>query len=671
MKRIISIALLLATTLAFTSCEKSETDEPQVDPNGKPAPTPSGISVTKEVDLGLSVKWAGYNIGATSPEETGNFYSWGETSTKSNYTASTYRYYQDGDYIEIGSDISGSSYDIATTMWGGEWRMPTYDELNELYDKCTWTWIEYEGINGYKVTGPNGNSIFLPAAGNKDGVNHYSGNVYGFYWSGTADPDGGYSCMLIFTGVEGMEYFGKSTQYNLRYYGCPVRAVKGAMPERDLGISTSMEVDLGLSVMWSGYNLGATSPEQFGDYYAWGELETKDNYTSSTYNFNYRGWQNISGTTRDIVCQQMGGEWHIPTYAELRELVDNCTAEAVTYKGVKGFKITGPNGNSIFLPAAGYKKGTSLYAKALHGYYWTGSSDGNANIKIHNLYTTGTPHDVLYYYGLPIRPVKGLLPSQATSEEIDIFSSLEKDEMVYVKGGTFTMGATSEQVGEADSDESPAHQVTLGDYCIGKYEVTQGLWEAVMKYSGTCADGSSMSAYSSDVWLGSDPTSGCGLGSDYPAYYVSWEDIVNVFIPRLNKITGKTFRLPTEAEWEFAARGGNNSRGCKYSGGNTIGDVAWYSGNASSTTHPVGTKSPNELGLYDMSGNVWEWCSDWYGSYPSSSQTNPTGPSSGSSRVSRGGSWSSTARDCRVSFRFYSNPEFRYYYLGFRLACGL
>ena len=244
-------------------------------------------------------------------------------------------------------------------------------------------------------------------------------------------------------------------------------------------------------------------------------------------------------------------------------------------------------------------------------------------------------------------------------------------DMVKVEGGTFTMGATSEQIGDADSDESPVHQVTLSDYYIGKYEVTQGLWEAVMRYSGTCADGSSMSAYSSDVWLGSDPTSGCGLGSDYPAYYVSWEDIVNVFIPRLNKITGKTFRLPTEAEWEFAARGGNNSRGCKYSGGNTIGDVAWYSGNASSTTHPVGTKSPNELGLYDMSGNVWEWCSDWYGSYPSSSQTNPTGPSSGSSRVSRGGSWSSTARDCRVSFRFYSNPEFRYYYLGFRLACGL
>lgn len=240
--------------------------------------------------------------------------------------------------------------------------------------------------------------------------------------------------------------------------------------------------------------------------------------------------------------------------------------------------------------------------------------------------------------------------------------------MISVEGGTFTMGATSEQASDADSDESPAHQVTVSDYYIGKYEVTQGLWEAVMSYRGTCADGSSMSAYASDVWLGSNPSSSCGLGANYPAYYVSYEDIVDIFIPRLNQITGRTFRLPTEAEWEYAARGGNKSRGYKYSGSNTIGDVAWYTSNSSSKTHEVGTKSPNELGIYDMSGNVWEWCSDWYGSYSTSSQVDPTGPTTGSSRVLRGGSWDDGAGNCRVSFRGYGTPSSRNYGSGFRLV---
>lgn len=263
--------------------------------------------------------------------------------------------------------------------------------------------------------------------------------------------------------------------------------------------------------------------------------------------------------------------------------------------------------------------------------------------------------------------------------DTDIFAELEKDEMIYVKGGTFTMGATSEQ-GTSDpyNDEYPTHQVTLSDFYIGKYEVTQQLWEYVMKYSGTCADGSTMSAYASDVWLGSNPSSTYGVGNYYPAYYVSWEDIVNIFIPRLNKITGKTFRLPTEAEWEYAARGGNKSKGYKYSGSNTIGEVAWYTvnaydvGSSSSNygTHQVGTKSPNELGIYDMSGNVWEWCSDWYSSsyYSSSPSTNPTGPSSGSNRVLRGGSWGYDAQYCRVSHRGGNDPDYRLSGSGFRLV---
>lgn len=216
--------------------------------------------------------------------------------------------------------------------------------------------------------------------------------------------------------------------------------------------------------------------------------------------------------------------------------------------------------------------------------------------------------------------------------------------MIAVKGGTFTMGATSEQTG-ADSDESPTHSVTLSDYYIGETEVTQELWSAVM---------------------GSNPSNFTG-NMQRPVEKVSWNDC-QTFISKLNELTGETFRLPTEAQWEYAARGGNQAQGRLYSGSNTIDDVAWYTSNSSSTTHPVKTKAPNELGIYDMSGNVWEWCSDWYGSYSSAAQTDPTGPSTGSYRVLRGGSWYSIATGCRVADRGSSAPTNSGIYLGLRLA---
>ena len=217
--------------------------------------------------------------------------------------------------------------------------------------------------------------------------------------------------------------------------------------------------------------------------------------------------------------------------------------------------------------------------------------------------------------------------------------------MVYVEGGTFTMGATREQGSVAFNDEKPSHSVTLSSYHIGETEVTQALWQAVM--------GSNPSEFTGD--------------SRRPVEQVSWEDCQR-FISRLNSLTGQHFRLPTEAQWEYAARGGSKSRGYKYSGSNDVGSVAWYDDNSSSTTHPVKTKSPNELGLYDMSGNVWEWCQDWYGSYSSGSQTNPTGASSGSGRVSRGGSWLYVAWGCRVSNRCNGTPSGRGGNLGLRLA---
>ena len=215
--------------------------------------------------------------------------------------------------------------------------------------------------------------------------------------------------------------------------------------------------------------------------------------------------------------------------------------------------------------------------------------------------------------------------------------------MIAVEGGTFMMGSSDDD-SDAYDREKPRHQVTLSSFSIGETEVTQELWQAVM---------------------GSNP---CYFkGSKLPVEKVSWNDC-QTFITKLNQLTGLTFRLPTEAEWEFAARGGTQSRGYIFSGSNTIGDVAWYTDNSGNSTHPVATKAPNELGIYDMSGNVWEWCQDWYGDYSSGSQINPTGPSSGSLRVRRGGSWGHVATNCRVASRENNSPTRPIDNLGFRLA---
>lgn len=224
--------------------------------------------------------------------------------------------------------------------------------------------------------------------------------------------------------------------------------------------------------------------------------------------------------------------------------------------------------------------------------------------------------------------------------------------MVPVEGGTFMMGATAEQGSDASSREKPVHQVTLTSYSIGQTEVTQELWTAVM--------GSNPSYFN---------------GSHLPVEQVSWDDC-QVFIATLNEMTNQNFRLPTEAEWEFAARGGNGSLGYKYSGSNDLSMVAWYSYNDSWElrgtgyygTHAVSTRNPNELQLYDMSGNVHEWCQDRYGDYVSGEQINPAGPISGTTRVYRGGNWYFDDWFCRVSFRNGLSPTNKNYGIGLRLA---
>ena len=267
-------------------------------------------------------------------------------------------------------------------------------------------------------------------------------------------------------------------------------------------------------------------------------------------------------------------------------------------------------------------------------------------------------------YGKAILPMRAKFcpicgrPLQRTAEQVMSENHLNTSEpskqtfnvngvefkMIKVEGGTFSMGATSEQT-NYNNDEKPVHSVTLSDYYIGETEVTQELWRAVM---------------------GSNPSWFKG-NNQRPVESVSWDDCQK-FIKKLNRWTGKEFRLPTEAEWEYAARGGKYSRGYKYSCSNNSDEVAWYGSNSGSKTHSVKTKKANELGLYDMSGNVWEWCNDWWGCYQSNSQTNPTGPSEGGSRVIRGGGWGGSDGYVRVSDRRDGTPDYRDDDFGLRLA---
>ena len=409
-------------------------------------------------------------------------------------------------------------------------------------------------------------------------------------------------------------------------------------------------VDLGLSVKWATCNVGANKPEDYGDYFAWGETSTKSSYTSDNSKTYGKRMNDIRGNSQyDAARANWGGTWRLPTKAELEELKNKCTWRWTTQNGVKGYKITGPNGNSIFLPAAGYRFGSSLNGAGERGRYWSSTPDESGSDSACGLYFSSGSQSVDWGfrdYGRSVRPV---------SDEEDIYTVNTNNEtitvngvsftMIKVEGGTFQMGATSEQGSDANGDESPVHSVTLSDYYIGETEVTQELWEAVM---------------------GSNPSYFSG-NPQRPVEMVSW-NYCKEFITKLNRLTGKNFSLPTEAEWEYAARGGNKSKGYKYSGSNTIGNVAWYTDNSSSKTHNVKTKAPNELGIYDMSGNVYEWCEDWYGNYSSVSQTNPTGPSTGSSRVDRGGSWNRDAGGCRVSNRYGDNPDRRRSILGLRLC---
>jgi formylglycine-generating enzyme required for sulfatase activity len=225
--------------------------------------------------------------------------------------------------------------------------------------------------------------------------------------------------------------------------------------------------------------------------------------------------------------------------------------------------------------------------------------------------------------------------------------------MIFVEGGAFNMGSPPDD-DDAYDDEKPQHRVQVSGFCIGKFPVTQALWKAVMN--------------------GKNPS--YFQGDDRPVEQVSWDDITNHFLPALRRLSGFHYRLPSEAEWEYAARGGKyHAEGYKYAGSDRLKDVGWFKENNNKETKPVGQKQPNQLGIYDMSGNVWEWCEDdWHDNYtgaPEDSSAWINSPNRGTFRVGRGGSWHYAARRCRAAFRDFNTPGTRNGGLGFRLALSL
>ena len=479
------------------------------------APLPNTENGHEYVDLGLpsGIKWATCNVGATTPEGYGDYFAWGETSPKTTYYVSTYKYCN-GDLYSMTKYCVDSEYgtvdnkttlelsdDAARVNWGGKWRMPTVNEQDELRFQCDWTWTTQNGVNGYKVTSKkNGNSIFLPAAGYRTSGNLSDAGSEGYYWSSSLNWE------ISNTAIDLFLYSSTTKFINFnRYYGLSVRAVcdsstpaptpivytvsvsateggtaEASATEVEEGtsviltatpaqgyefvnwtvngkeVSTSATytatitadtefkanfkefipeyVDLGLpsGIKWATCNVGATTPEGYGDYFAWGETEPKTTYSWSTYKyhdsdkFSMTKYCTVDNKTvleleDDAARVNWGGNWRMPTRAEQEELINtsNCTWTWTTQNGVNGYKVTSvKNGNSIFLPAAGYRdsevhynaNSDGLYDAGSLGKYWSSSlySSNSANDAYYLYSDWGYMDCSMYYiryYGLSVRAV--------------------------------------------------------------------------------------------------------------------------------------------------------------------------------------------------------------------------------------------------------------------------
>lgn len=416
------------------------------------------------VDLGLpsGTCWAPVNVGAVSAVEYGDYYAWGETETKIEYTWESYRYFKDnngngkpwtgektdaGEIVDIGRDIRGTEYDVAHVKWGGTWKLPTRAQCQELVDKCEWTWWTTQDLHeGYKVTGPNGKSIFLPAAGYcYDDTRSARAGYRGGYWTSERDDRAWQNSYLLrFKQRDFLELNPELHDVfaNSLRYGRTVRPVTNVKPNQQtiepskqiapfpqetnftenvpvIQISGHHAVDLGLpsGVKWSDRNIGSTSPADYGDYYAWGETQTKKSYTRESYkysmdkngdgSYDYDDWidigSEISGTEYDAAHVKWGGTWKLPTKEQWQELMDCCTWTFTVLEGHKGYKVTGPNGRILFLPAAGemaeYYGADGTIGR--DGYYWSSKKGECLNFDDDKVRCV----EVSKIFGLTVRPV--------------------------------------------------------------------------------------------------------------------------------------------------------------------------------------------------------------------------------------------------------------------------
>ena len=410
-------------------------------------------------------------------------------------------------------------------------------------------------------------------------------------------------------------------------------------------------IDMGLSVKWASCNLGATEPQEPGDYYAWGETQTKFTYTWSTYLLS-----NGSNNTINKYCTQAKygnvdnkvtlessddaayvnsqGKMRMPTTAEYQELVDKCQWSKIKYREKDGYLfVSSITGNSIFIPCNGLRM--SYLANADSPYYWTADLGSEGSCWA-DAFLVPSIRDWDRCDGFGIRPVANTQVNDTPDTETITVNGVTF-KMVKVEAGSFIMGSPDNDpdAGGIYSDEKPQHRVSLSSYAIGETEVTQALWKVVM--------GNNPSQY---------------IGDNLPVEEISWDEAQS-FVKKLSSMTGRSFRLPTEAEWEYAARGGKYSKGYRFSGSNDVHEVSWNCENSDWITHTVATKKPNELGLYDMSGNVWEWCQDWYdfNYYSYSPSENPCNMVASDYHIHRGASIEYIVSDHRVAMRGdYINP---------------
>lgn len=452
--------ILLAMVLGLCSIQASCDPEPIEKENVNPENGKDEISSQFEaIDLGLSVKWASCNLGANSPEEYGDYYAWGETQTKSDYSWETYKwcngdeysmtkYCTESDYGKVDNRTTlTKSDDVASVILGNGWRIPTADEFYELFTECSWKLTMHKGVKGVRFTGSNGKSIFLPAAGYQYDSETYKRGLFGRYWSASlSDYSGGCDAWYFaFDESKILDY-----QFIYRYCGHTIRPVNPTLNNNEAEKEQEEEknddeeenndsddennqttgtvqghayVDLGLSVKWATCNVGASKPEDYGDYYAWGETTTKSDYSWETYkwcngdeysltkycdNSRYGLVDNCTKLTSwdDVATVKWGSEWRMPTKEELMELKEKCLWTWITQGDNAGYKITGLNGCSIFLPAAGRRDGQASFYSGINGEYWGATQtiiDYSAFYLYLKFYIDQTHY--LRYYGRSVRPV--------------------------------------------------------------------------------------------------------------------------------------------------------------------------------------------------------------------------------------------------------------------------